>query len=171
MTVPAYELRATDEIVARFWPHVEKSDGCWTWKGRRNRTSYGILSDHHATRLAHRLSYAIAFGLVPEGMQVLHKCDNPSCVRPDHLFLGTPADNARDKCAKGRALRRVPVTHCVRGHELSGENLFFATQDNGQPSRRCRACNRMHALNYQREKRRRAAEKALCAPYAAEVGR
>lgn len=85
-----------------FWSYVRKGDGCWEWTGARNTRGYGTYS----ARLAHRVAYAEARGAIPDGMYVCHHCDNPPCVRPDHLFLGTPTDNVRDMIAKGRVPRR-----------------------------------------------------------------
>lgn len=92
------------KLVERFWSHVERSEGCWTWK----RTSgYGILSvgprGAAVRHYAHRLSWELHNGPIPDGMFVLHRCDNPPCVRPDHLFLGTQTDNMQDCAAKGRS--------------------------------------------------------------------
>jgi hypothetical protein len=90
------------DVDARFWRFVEKSDGCWLWKGGRGDDGYGIFKlPGRVSIRAHRLSYAIAVA-EPEGLQVLHRCDVPRCVRPDHLFLGTNADNMADRNGKGR---------------------------------------------------------------------
>lgn len=97
--------RRDETLVDRFWSFVQKTDdGCWTWTGARAEFGYGVISDRATRRhlRAHRLSWEIAYGLVPLGMLVLHRCDNPPCVRPDHLFLGDHADNSDDKVAKGR---------------------------------------------------------------------
>lgn len=92
-------------IEDRFWSKVNKTDGCWVWTGATAR-GYGIiLHDGHMWR-APRLSYLWAYGDLPDGLLVCHACDNPACVRPDHLFLGTQQDNVDDKMAKGRW--RVP---------------------------------------------------------------
>lgn len=94
-----------DYDVRRFWERVQKSDGCWVWTGSTNgfRRKYGQLTlDCRRTVGAHRVSYVIAHGALPEGMVVCHACDNTLCVRPDHLFLGTQKDNVRDMIAKGR---------------------------------------------------------------------
>lgn len=86
----------------RFWPNVSKiDDGCWTWTRYCNPAGYGIFSWDDGT-IASRFSWSITNGPIPDGLDVLHKCDNPPCVRPDHLFLGTDADNMADKISKGR---------------------------------------------------------------------
>lgn len=84
-------------------------DGCVFWTGDANRRGYGVMvfktGDKRARKLAHRVSYESHFGPIPEGMFVCHHCDNPGCIAPDHLFLGTDADNSDDKCRKGRQNR------------------------------------------------------------------
>lgn len=89
----------------RFWSKVEKTETCWLWVGSRNSDGYGMIYNHdrHKTERTHRVAYELQIGTIPAGLQVLHHCDNPPCVRPDHLWLGVPADNDRDKIAKGRA--------------------------------------------------------------------
>jgi hypothetical protein len=86
----------------RFWAKVSKSDGCWLWTGSRNDRGYGNFNNNGRTVQAHRLSYELAMGPIPKGMNVCHRCDSPGCVNPDHLFLGTHLDNMRDRDAKGR---------------------------------------------------------------------
>lgn len=92
-----------------FWAHVrpETGEGCWLWSGPRDRGGYGLaysvsITPRRRDVRAHRLSWEIHYGEIPDGMCVCHRCDTPSCVRPDHLFLGTALDNARDRQSKGR---------------------------------------------------------------------
>ncbi len=87
---------------ARFWQKVQKGDGCWEWQGSRNKLGYGITSLRGRAIRAHRVSWEIVNGPIPDGLLVCHRCDNPACVRPDHLFLGTQIDNLRDMRTKGR---------------------------------------------------------------------
>jgi len=92
----------------RFWSKVDRrgDDECWAWMANKNNKGYGMISpgDGGSKRLAHRMSWQLANGTIPVGLCVLHKCDNPPCVNPSHLFLGTYQDNAIDKVAKGRAV-------------------------------------------------------------------
>jgi hypothetical protein len=81
---------------------VEVTDGCWLWKASKNRKRYGQFQLKRKQMLAHRFVWMCFYGSIPETMQVCHKCDNPSCVNPSHLFLGTNRDNVRDRNAKGR---------------------------------------------------------------------
>jgi hypothetical protein len=80
-------------------------DECWTWVSGSDGDGYGLFSVSGKQVRAHRFSAALHFGQIPAGIHVLHKCDNPPCVRPAHLFLGTPADNAADMLSKGREFR------------------------------------------------------------------
>lgn len=93
------------ERAEHFWSKVDKSDseGCWLWTGSRNAKGYGHYCIRRSrTRYAHRFAYSLTYGPVSSRIMVCHKCDNPPCVRPDHLFLGTNSDNIQDSLKKGR---------------------------------------------------------------------
>lgn len=87
----------------RFWRHVRKGDGCWEWTSSLvgGYGQFKVVADRTPVR-AHRFSWELHHGPIPEELKVLHHCDNPPCVRPDHLFIGTTADNTADMVAKGR---------------------------------------------------------------------
>lgn len=87
---------------ARFWSKVDRSGECWTWTAACDRKGYGRMRFPRRHEGAHRVSWELTNGPIPEGMFVCHRCDNPPCVRPDHLFLGSHRDNMADMFAKGR---------------------------------------------------------------------
>lgn len=104
--------------IAKFWIYVEIDEStplmrtskkwlgrCWKWKGHHFQSGYGHYSFHQKAYRSHRVSFFICNGEIPEGMIVCHKCDNPGCVNPQHLFLGTPKDNTHDMMKKGRLVR------------------------------------------------------------------
>lgn len=96
-------LRHERSKLDRFWEKVDRSGDCWTWiPTARSGFGYGKFAINRTMINAHRASWILNFGEIPDGRFVLHKCDNPPCVRPDHLFLGTHTDNMRDMLSKGR---------------------------------------------------------------------
>lgn len=90
----------TAERVRDLFP--SRGEGCWEWTGGRNPSGYGRVQLGSNWYLAHRVAWVLANGSIPEGMFICHHCDNPPCVRPDHLFVGTAKDNSHDMAAKGR---------------------------------------------------------------------
>lgn len=86
----------------RFWSKVDKGGDCWVWTAGRIKRGYGRFRMYGRRYLAHRVAYLLSVGPIPDGMGVLHRCDNPPCCNPAHLFLGTDADNSRDMVTKGR---------------------------------------------------------------------
>lgn len=111
----------TQKDIARFFSKVQKQHGlndCWIWTAGKGTKGYGIFSMRHKDYKAHRVSYEIHFGYIPEGLLVCHKCDNPSCVNPSHLFTGTHQDNVDDKNKKGRARYAPPFGEKHGMHKL-----------------------------------------------------
>lgn len=96
-------MRKLSDPVARFWSQVQKTDTCWLWQGGKLGRTYAKLWVTPERRMfVHRYSYELAYGPIPAGLHVCHRCDTPACVRPDHLFLGSDRDNAQDREQKGR---------------------------------------------------------------------
>lgn len=85
-----------------FWKNVQKTENCWLWTGCIGKDGYGKFGHHFRHWRAHRFSWFLVNGPIPEGRHILHRCDNPPCVRPDHLWLGSELDNVRDCMEKGR---------------------------------------------------------------------
>jgi len=87
----------------RFWEKVNKTNICWLWIGNTDG-KYGVISYQGKSQKAHRVSWILHYGDIPKGLCVCHKCDNPPCVNPEHLFLGTYKENKKDSVDKGRAV-------------------------------------------------------------------
>jgi len=143
---PLLSQRDHGSPVDKLWRNVRRGapEECWEWIGRRDRNGYGHLNVGKRHRvLAHRLSAAIHFGMFDRRLNVLHRCDNPPCVNPSHLYLGTQLDNLRDASTRGR-LANQRRTHCVQGHPYDEENLIVTKSGH----RRCRECARQWSLAY-----------------------
>jgi hypothetical protein len=135
----------SNSIVERFFAKVQITEGCWLWRGAQKgrhyvtRTGYGHFALNGRKQVAaHRWSWIHFHGPIPAGLFVCHTCDNPVCVNPAHLFLGTVKDNALDMVAKGRhGALRLRKTHCLRGHEYTATDV---NTTNGRHN--CQTCNR-----------------------------
>lgn len=146
----------SDMVEERFWNKVNKLSSCWEWIGSRYPNGYGQISHNNGEQYAHRMSWMMHnYNSIPKGWQICHHCDNPACVRPDHLFLGTCKDNVRDMIDKGRnivntgpaltqaAKLKKNKTHCKRGHEYLTENIKI--MPNG--ARNCIKCIKFRGTN------------------------
>lgn len=129
-----------EQLIISFWSRVNKNGSipahmphlgkCWEWTGTsRDKHGYG---DFHGSR-SHRVSWELANGTIPNGLWVLHKCDNPKCIRPEHLFLGTPYDNTDDMIKKGRQKRKFSDSEiiAIRKRYIAGENSIRLAKEYG----------------------------------------
>lgn len=112
--------------------HIVDRNGCWIWQGRFDAYGYGSLMDERTRNIkAHRVSYQVNVGPIPERMEVMHKCDNPPCICPDHLVLGTHAENMADMMRKrrnalgernGKAILNCTIVREIREAYASGQS-------------------------------------------------
>ena len=142
----------------RFWNKVDKTDNCWEWIPSKKNRKHGAFKKKSSRKpvMAHRYSYELHYGDFDKSLFVCHKCDNPPCVRPDHLFLGTILDNNRDSLIKGRKAiynlckRNIIKTHCPKGHEYNEENTIIRYRKRfgkiGR-TRECRMCYKIYNKN------------------------
>lgn len=133
-------MRRIETTIAQFWSHIRPGASCWLWRGPVwGSNGYGRMTFNGRRQKAHRIIYQMLGGIIPPGYHVLHRCDQPRCVNPEHLFLGTHADNMADLVSKGRARNWCTgVAQCKRGHVFTPDN----TRLDGR-GRQCRACDRI----------------------------
>lgn len=135
----------------RFWDKVSMGKSCWEWVAGKDQDGYGLFRLTGITTKAHRASFFFTTGETP--VSVLHSCDNPPCVRPDHLFAGDHLANMKDARKKGRGpyAANLAKTHCPQGHPYSGKNLARTKEG----WRQCRACtNASSRMAHQLERAR-----------------
>ncbi|MBV8666706.1 MAG: HNH endonuclease [Burkholderiaceae bacterium] len=121
-------MKPTDPLI-RFWRHVKKEpSGCWQWVGAKKPTGYGNFYMNSRYMGAHCASYLLFSGEIQEGKFVCHKCDNPSCVNPEHLFLGSPKENMRDMMSKGRAIGIAQGEEAHPESKLTAKNVVEIRQ-------------------------------------------
>lgn len=125
----------------RFWPRVEKGEPgeCWPWTGDTNKAGYGRLTFYRATLLAHRVSYELNVGPIPDGLHIDHVlergCTRKDCVNPTHLEAVTPRTNTL-RSPSGTGATNHRKTHCLNGHEFTTDNTYVGPKG----GRRCRTC-------------------------------
>ena len=157
-------------VEIRFWKYIRKTDFCWEWIGYKDKNGYGRISKKRRFFSVHRISWELHNGKIPDGLCVLHSCDNPSCVNPDHLFLGSFQNNSND-CAlrirevesrtchpqKYEGINRVetvfPVRFpsCVIQHpqaDMIALGVFVTLQRHPAPHRKAMSCTRCAANDH-----------------------
>lgn len=119
-------LKYTPKDIQRFWSKIAitaNPDKCWEWQSSKNDQDYGRFLFNRKSRAAHRIAWELTYGEIPDGLSVLHKCDNRKCCNPAHLFLGTHLDNMRDMVQKGRHVPCLGERHGM--HKLTAEKVRY----------------------------------------------
>lgn len=152
--VPRRDWSIEDTLDYIGWNYPDR--GCWEWCGDRNELGYGRLT---LTRKGlfnarvHRLMFERYFGPIADGLIVRHKCDNPPCCNPDHLELGTKADNSNDMKIRGRHWRH-DATECLNGHDLTDPSSYRMQKRSGRSDEKaCLTCQRERHVRWQENKK------------------
>ena len=120
-----WSVKTDNSIQSRLMRGVNKTpNSCWEWKKYRNLNNYGVVVYRERLCLAHRISYTI-FIKDPRDLCVLHRCDNPPCINPEHLFLGTRLDNSRDMVSKGRQSSKLEIEDVIEIRQMHTEGLSY----------------------------------------------
>lgn len=138
-------IRRMEHSMETLRDRIRIVNGCWEWQRARNKAGYGNVVHNGRTWLSHRLPYMFATGQNPGELLVCHRCDNPPCINPDHLYLGTYKDNASDMHNRGRNWQAV-IENCPRSHPLADFNLVPSHLKRG--GRSCWACHKANSLAY-----------------------
>jgi hypothetical protein len=130
MVYPGSEMNPLERFEAKYIP--EPMSGCFLWMAGTHKQGYGFFfRGGKYSELAHRVSWEFYRGKIPEAVHVLHRCDNPSCVNPDHLFLGTHSDNMRDCVAKGRKnMPRGAANSATKLTENQAREIKYSPEQN-----------------------------------------
>lgn len=131
-----------DAIMAKLMSRTDKQEnGCWLWTGCKSDFGYGQITIKGQRWIVTRLMCVLRHGEIPLKRYVCHTCDQPACLNPEHLFIGTMSDNIQDCLKKGRNHHKR-TTHCPRGHELAGDNVEWRPTAYGGTARHCRTCDK-----------------------------
>ena len=133
---------------------VNSETNCWEWQASKDDSGYGQIQIDRILYRVHRLSMMMKFSTewsanITDLMDfhVLHKCNNPCCWNPDHLYVGTAKDNALDRVKIGKGSQYSNITYCVNGHEFTEENTYYSVLKDGT-HRRCRECRKLNQRKY-----------------------
>lgn len=134
-------LKRSDPIEVRLWGRLAPTEGgCLVFTGSIGRGGYGKIWYLGRDTRAHRVAWTLTNGPIPDGLMVCHRCDNPPCCNPAHLFLGSARDNVIDMVTKGHhSNQNVAKTHCPQEHPYTPENTYI----NPRGARECRTCKRL----------------------------